>query len=127
MPVTPRGSSCEPVRKAGYRHSAMPVEGTSAIEDKLDLLIGLMRVAYREPLRAERDRILSDPVSKAILFATEGDWVDAGELKRIAAAKCKVSKPTAERRIAELLADGTLLRVGSGPRVRYRSSGLIGA
>jgi hypothetical protein len=95
------------------------------MEEKLDLLIGLMRVAYREPLQAEQARILADPVTRAILRAAAKDWIDAGELKAKGAKQGKASKPTAERRIAELVADGHLRRAGAGSHVRYRSSGLV--
>jgi hypothetical protein len=95
------------------------------LEAKLDLLIGLLRLAYREPLEQRRTDILSDPASKAILQLAARDWVDAGELKSVAAKRAKVSKPTVERRIAELVGDGVLRRAGAGAHVSYRSSGLI--
>lgn len=97
----------------------------SAIEAKLDLLIGLLRLAYREPLEQRRTEVLSDPASRAILQGAARDWVDAGALKLTVAKGAKVSKPTVERRIAELVSDGVLRREGAGAHVRYRSSGLI--
>lgn len=95
------------------------------LEAKLDLLIGLLRLAYREPLGQRRIEILSDPASKAILQLATREWIDAGELKALAAKRARVSKPTVERRIAELVADAVLRRAGAGAHVRYRSSGLI--
>jgi hypothetical protein len=100
------------------------VELTS-VGDKLDLLIGLLRVAHREPLEQMRQRLLADPVSKAVLQLAAKGWIEAGTLKSSAAKKGRASKPTAERRIAELVTLGVLLRRGAGSSVRYRSSGLI--
>jgi hypothetical protein len=95
------------------------------LEAKLDLMIALLRVAHREPLAERRSEILSDPTADAILRATARGWVDAGALKLAATEGGRVSRPTAERRIAELVADGVLRRAGAGAHVRYRSSGLI--
>lgn len=97
----------------------------NTLEAKLDLLIALLRVAYREPLEQRRAEVLSDPAAQAIVREASRGWIDAGALKAAAAKGGKVSKPTAERRIAELVADGVLRRAGAGPHVRYRSSGLI--
>jgi DNA-binding transcriptional ArsR family regulator len=95
------------------------------LEARLDLLISLLRIAYREPIEAEHQRVLSDPASKAILGAARRDWIDAGELKRRAGSGTQASKPTIERRIAELVDRGVLSRRGAGGHVQYRSTGLI--
>jgi hypothetical protein len=95
------------------------------LEAKLDLLIALLRVAYRGPLAERRSEVLSDPTADAILRAAARGWIDAGALKLAATKGGRVSRPTAERRIAELVADGVLRRAGAGSNVRYRSSGLI--
>jgi hypothetical protein len=98
----------------------------SSLENKLDLLIGLLRIAHSVPLKTEREAILAEPVSKAILAAA-GDWIEAGKLKSTVVKKAKVSNPTVSRRLAELLARGILTRSGSGPNIRYRSTGLFEA
>lgn len=100
-------------------------EEDNTLEAKLDLLIALLRVAHRGPIEERRAEVLSDPPTRAILQAAARGWIDAGALKAKAVKSGKVSKPTAERRIAELVADGVLRREGAGPHVRYRSSGLI--
>jgi hypothetical protein len=96
----------------------------TAIESKLDLLISLLRIAHDEPLKAEREAILAEPVSKAIL-AGSGDWIEAGKLKATAQKKAKVSLPTVERRLAGLVERGLITRKGSGGKVSYRTTGLI--
>lgn len=96
----------------------------TAVEDKLDLLISLLRIAHDQPLKAERNAILSEPVSKAILAAS-GDWIEAGKLKAAVIKKAKVSMPTVSRRLAELVEGGLITRKGSGGKVSYRTTGLI--
>lgn len=101
-----------------------PLDDVTRLEEKLDLLIGLFRIAYHEPIEAERQAILGEPVSKAILDLSS-DWIEAGKLKTAVAKKAKVSVPTVSRRLAELAARGILRREGGGPNVRYRSTGLL--
>jgi len=96
----------------------------TAIENKLDLLISLLRIAYSDPLQTEREAILAEPVSKAVLAAS-GDWIEAGKLKAEVVKKAKVSQPTVSRRLAELVERGLITRAGAGGKVSYRTSGLI--
>jgi DNA-binding transcriptional ArsR family regulator len=96
----------------------------TAVENKLDLLISLLRIAHDEPLKAEREAVLSEPVSKAIL-AESDDWIEAGRLKATVKKKAKVSLPTVERRLAGLFERGLITRKGSGGKVSYRTTGLI--
>lgn len=95
-----------------------------SLEEKLDLLISLLRIAFREPLQAEREAVLDEPVSKAILGACI-DWIEAGKLKAEVAKTAKVSQPTVSRRLAELVERGLIRRVGGGGKVSYRSTGLV--
>ncbi len=96
----------------------------SAIEGKLDLLISLLRIAHKDPLQAERDAILADPVSKAIL-GEAAEWMSAGPLQKAVAQKATTSVPTVKRRIAELVERGLLKRAGGGAHVEYRTTELI--
>jgi DNA-binding transcriptional ArsR family regulator len=101
-----------------------PLADLSQIEQKLDLLISLLRIAHGAPLKEERDAIVNEPVSKAILGAS-GDWIEAGKLKAEVMKKAKVSQPTVSRRLAELVERGLITRAGSGGKVSYRTTGLI--
>jgi Fic family protein len=101
-----------------------PPPDSSSLEDKLDLLISLLRIAHSEPLKAERDAILDEPVSKAILGACVA-WIEAGKLKTEVVKKAKVSQPTVSRRLAELVERGLVTRAGGGGKVSYRTTGLI--
>lgn len=95
-----------------------------ALEDKLDLLISLQRIAHAPALDAERGAVLADPVSKAVLSGS-ADWINAGPLQKAVAKKAKTSVPTVKRRIAELVERGLLKRAGSGSHIQYRTTGLI--
>ena len=88
-------------------------------------MISLLRISYRDPIEAAREELLSDRVKKEILTASRRGWIDAGALKKVAMAKSKASKPTVERRIAELLELGALERTGAGGHVTYRSTSLF--
>jgi len=96
----------------------------TTIENKLDLLISLFQIAHDEPLKAEREAILAEPVSKALLAASN-EWVEAGKLKALVVKKAKVSMPTVSRRLAELVERGLITRKGGGGKVSYRTTGLI--
>lgn len=99
---------------------------SAELERKLDLLIALQRVAHREELEALRETLLQDKVSREILRAT-GDSIDAGALKKQVMRRASASKPTVERRIAELVGLGAIQRSGSGAHVQYVNAGLISA
>jgi Fic family protein len=101
-----------------------PAIEPAAVEAKLDLLIALLRIAHSEPLKAERESILADPVSKSVLAAT-AETISAGELKKKVITQAKVSDMTAKRRITELVERGLLKRSGSGSHISYRNTGLI--
>jgi hypothetical protein len=114
----------QPDEELASRTQVSPLDDLAPLEKKLDLLIGLFRIAYHEPIEAERQAILGEPVSKTILELS-GDWIEAGKLKTAVAKKTNVSVPTVSRRLAELAARGILSRAGGGPNVRYRSTGLL--
>ncbi len=102
-----------------------PAPENSSLEKKLDLLISLLRIAHQEPIEAERDRVLSDRVNKAVLEAARRDWIDAGKLKLLVAKRARTSQPTIERRIADLVELGALDRRGAGGAVSYRATPLF--
>jgi hypothetical protein len=94
------------------------------LERKLDLLIALTRVGVSDALDRQRRSIESDPVSLALLKATS-DAVSAGALKDTVREETKQSKATIERRMADLVSRGALLRQGTGSAINYRNSGLF--
>lgn len=114
-----------PVTQISFRAYMSTTSDLAAIEGKLDLLISLLRIAYREPIEAAREELLSDRLKREILVAARRDWIDSGALKKVAMAKSKASKPTVERRIAELFELGALERTGAGGHVAYRGTALF--
>lgn len=99
---------------------------TEELERRLSLLIAIQRVAHRDALKELEEEIQSDRVSREILLRTQS-WIDAGQLKSVVMSRTKASKPTIERRAAELVSQGVLERTGAGAHVRYRSTGLVAA
>lgn len=94
------------------------------VERKLDLLIALTRIGLSDALARERQKINSDPVFTAVLRAA-AEPIAPGLLKdRVRAETCQ-SKATVERRIAELVARGALVRESGNGGAAYRSTGLL--
>lgn len=96
----------------------------TVIEDKLDLLISIQKIAHRSALENEQEKVSADPVSKVLLSQAE-NWIDAGPLQKAVAKATKASIPTVKRRIAQLVDSGLMKREGAGPSVRYCSTHLI--
>lgn len=99
--------------------------GDRAVEERLDRIVAILQLAFREPLTEAREAIRRDPVNSALLDHAADDWVAAGELKKRAMEVTKQSKATVERRIASLVGAGGLTTEGAGPSVKYRSTGLL--
>ena len=94
------------------------------IVQRLDRLIAIQQLVYKDALASARASVREDKVSAAVLDATSG-WVAAGKLKQSVIKKTKQSKPTVERRIAALVELGALDKQGAGGSVSYRTTGLI--
>jgi hypothetical protein len=92
---------------------------------RLDTLIALFQFANADKIEEARTRVRADIVAAAILDATSVEWVNAGELKSRIAKETNQSERTVLRRIANLVAQRALEQSGTGPRVRYRSTGLL--
>lgn len=92
---------------------------------RLDTIIAIMQLAFKDRIDVARQQIMADTVAAEILKIAANDWVEAGDLKSQVALETKQSVRTVERRISALLAQRVLDQTGSGPRVRYRSTGLI--
>jgi Fic family protein len=95
------------------------------IEEKLDRLIALVRLAYRVDIESARKAVLADPVNAAILELAADQSRAAGDLKAEVQRFTGQSDRTVTRRIADLVAQGLLVQSGAGSKVFYRSSGLI--
>jgi hypothetical protein len=95
-----------------------------SVNERLDKIIFLLSLAFRNEIQQARQAVLEDPVSAAVLDAAAGDWIGAGELKRQVASTTKQSERTVARRLSQLAEQGWLASSGAGPAIRYRATGL---
>jgi predicted HTH transcriptional regulator len=95
------------------------------IKNQLDTIISLLKLAHRDALDAARRDLNGDGVSAAVLERTATEAVGAGTLKKEIAKATGQSEKTVQRRIAELLGMGAVVREGSGPNTAYKATGLI--
>ena len=92
---------------------------------RLDTVISILQLAYRDEIVAARTEIRSDLANAAIMEIADGDFVGAGDLKKRVIAKGGVSKATVSRRILELVSLGALEKQGAGTATCYKTTGLI--
>lgn len=92
---------------------------------RLDTMISILLLAYRNEIVAARTEIRSDSVNAAILEITDGDFVSAGDLKKRAITSGGVSSATVSRRILELVSLGAIEKRGAGSTTSYKATGLI--
>jgi Fic family protein len=91
---------------------------------RLDRLIGVLELAYREELQKAREGIRSDKANAEILDRTV-EATSAGMLSKAVQQQTGQSPKTVQRRIADLVEMGALERIGSGSNVAYRATGLV--
>ena len=95
-----------------------------ALERKLDLLIALTRISVTDALTKERGDLVDDPVSVA-LIRRSAEPTTSGALKDAVREDTGQSKATVERRMADLVSRGALIRHITGGSTTYQSSGLF--
>jgi hypothetical protein len=95
-----------------------------AVLDRLDLLLGVVQLAYAEQIGTARAKLRSDPVVAGILDASD-DWIKAGELVTQVVTESGASKRTVQRRVSELITSRALGVQGAGSAISYRSTGLV--
>jgi hypothetical protein len=103
----------------------MPDTTDSEIVRRLDLLLGVIGLAFDEQIRAARSRARTDPVTAALLDRAADDWVPAGELRDAVVKQTGAAGRTVSRRLAELVARRAMLQRGGTTTAAYRSSGLL--
>jgi len=94
------------------------------IAKRLDKILSILQLAYRDEIERAQATIRSDKVNAAILDGAK-NWTPAGKLTKAVKAKTNQSSATINRRIADLLGVGVLEKQGGGPTTEYRSTGLI--
>jgi DNA-binding transcriptional ArsR family regulator len=96
------------------------------LAERLDTIIGLLNLAFAEPIERARAAVLADPVKAAVIDALGSAPMDAGPLQAAVKAATGQSERTVVRRVSDLVAQGMVVRSGTGARVQYRLSGLMG-
>ena len=86
---------------------------------RLDRMIAILQLANHADIEEGRARIRADDLNAGILEAAAKE-IAAGKLIDVArcGAKGSPSKPTVQRRIAALVDQGALERIGAGPATR---------
>lgn len=95
------------------------------VVERLDRLITLFSIAFRDLIERERETIREDPVAAAILDASSEEWVSSGDLQRCVAAATGVSERTVLRSMVVLAGRGLLSVRGAGRLTSYRSTGVL--
>jgi hypothetical protein len=95
------------------------------IISRLDRIIAILHIAFKEQINESRNAIAGDQVSSAILANTSGNWVDSGELQAQLIRETGQSERTIQRRISDLIARRVLEQSGSGSRFRYRAVNFV--
>ena len=93
--------------------------------ERLDRILTVLQLAFRDPIENARREIRQDEINVALLDATEDDWVGGGEVVRRVVVATKGSSRSISRRLASLVAVGAIDKRGGGAQTAYRSSGLI--
>ncbi len=94
------------------------------ISRKLDLLIAIQRLANLETLDRVRRQYEKDPVTKAILDATQ-EPTTYTDLTSAVTKLTGASERTARRRISDLNGQGAIAAIRKGQQVYYQSTGLL--
>ena len=91
---------------------------------RLDRLIGIMELAYRDDIQRARAAVRADPANATILDATTGDEpTPAAAVTRAVTERTSQSARSAARRIAALVEMGAVEKVGAGAPDRVQGDG----
>lgn len=102
----------------------MTTEYEQQMLEKMDLLLGVVQLAYAEEIKAARADLRSDAVVAAILDTCE-DWTPAGTVINEAVRVSGSAKRTVQRRVSDLIARRALAQRGAAASSAYRSTGLL--
>lgn len=96
-----------------------------AVADRLDEVIGLLRLIATPELDRLRLAMEDKPVHLRVLAETRGGWTRSGEVKKRVAKGEGVSEKSAQRACLDLVEQGLLDQRGDGPSREYRSKGWL--
>ena len=93
------------------------------ISRKLSQLIVLAKISSSKFIEETKKEIKKDKVYRKIIELADGS-LGSTELKQKVMISAKVSKPTVERRMSELIEKGALTPTRKGREIYYENSGL---
>jgi len=93
------------------------------ISRKLSQLIVLTKISSSKLIEETKKEIRKDKVCRKIMELADGS-LGSTELKKAVITSAKVSMPTVERRMSELVEKGALTPTRKGREVYYENSGL---
>ena len=94
------------------------------VVQRLDLILATLRLAFAPQLREARDEMRGNPVTAAILDATE-DWTASTGIQSTVAKKTGAHAATVRARLSELADQGVLAGRGTERKMEYRRTALI--
>lgn len=95
------------------------------VVERLDQLIAIMKLAYKDQLDVEKEIISKDKVSKTILELLNEDSMDYSTLVEKTAIKADTSQRTVKRRIADLSDSKILSKRRESGKTVYFNSGIL--
>lgn len=98
---------------------------SESTNDTLYEAVGLLRVLARSQLEALADELADDDLAWRVLTQTADGWVSSGDLMTALDTTSSAEKKRIQRKCAELVRFGLLLRRGAKSGTRYRSTGLL--
>lgn len=94
------------------------------IAARLDRIAAILQLAHRDTIESARALIRADPVNAALLDVT-AKLTPAGKVMAGVKKKTGQSPATISRRIASLVEQGAIEKVGGGSATQYKATGLI--
>lgn len=95
------------------------------VVERLDQLIAIMKLAYKDQLDTQKEIISKDKVSKTILELLNEDSMDYSTLVEKTAIKTNTSQRTVKRRIADLSDSKILSKRRESGKTVYFNSGIL--
>jgi hypothetical protein len=96
-----------------------------AILEQVTRIAQVVELALKPQLQTVGAELRKDKTDAAIFDLTARKWVAAGDLQTKVQAKTGTKPRATKNHVAALISAGLLEKKGNGPRVEYRSAGLI--
>jgi hypothetical protein len=105
--------------------SSEPLAQLEPLLQRLDRLTAILELALAPQLAEGRAAVRADEIDAAILDAASVEWTRAGDLQKAVATKTGKKERAIQGHVGDLVDRGLLMKDGGGPKVRYRTNGVI--